>query len=107
MVTGILVAANAVLSVWLPYHREQEIILKIEACEGGASSETYCPQWLRRVVGDERLAVFNRVQSVDLKNCTISIRPDLGLLRQLNRIEVLDLHGTAVSGAANGSPGRT
>ena len=41
------VIAGSVLSVWLPYYRERQIILEIEGWGGTFVTETGGPRWLQ------------------------------------------------------------
>jgi hypothetical protein len=86
-------------SIWLPYHREQEVIQKIEGWGGHASVTTGAPAWLRRVVGDNRLdevKVFQRAYAVDLRYSTVS-DADVLCLGRLASLKHLILAHTAVT----------
>ncbi len=59
-----LVTLAAGLAVWLPYHREQQIVELIENNGGEVSYENGGPDWLRRIVGDDQMKLFDRVRAV-------------------------------------------
>src|SRR5262245_60610782 len=59
--------AFAATSIWLPYHREQEVIAEIKGWGGFAAVSNGGPAWLRRLVGDEPMRFFDRVSAVYLK----------------------------------------
>lgn len=96
--TPVLVAVFAALSVWLPYHREQEVIQKIKSWGGEVLTKRGAPVWLRRLVDDEQMPVFDRVKSVQLDFTKIT-DADLIQLGGLTRLERLNLNGTDVTDA--------
>ena len=59
------------MSVWLPYHQEQQIVYEIEGWGGSVYTVTDGPNWLRSLVGEDRIKkckVFNRVHGVTLSS---------------------------------------
>ncbi len=107
---AVLIVAYAALSIWIPYHRERQIIQKIEGW-GGRIEEAVLlfagriderekggPEWLRLLLGDERMKAFDRVGIVDLEGSTIT-DVDLAELGGLTKLECLLLGGTAVTDA--------
>src|SRR5438046_1644905 len=67
--TVVLVIGFVGLSVWLPWHREQQIIRKIESSRGEFETGTNAPEWMQRLLGEERMSrlkLFDRIISVDL-----------------------------------------
>jgi len=98
------------LSIWLPYDREQPIIRNIERLErngkwvpGGNRGHELTrggPDWLRRLVGYERMKVFDRVNAVHLDGSTIgdSDLDDLKL-KELASLKLLSLNDTGVGDA--------
>jgi hypothetical protein len=48
--TVVLIIARIGLSIWLPYHREQQVIQRIEAWGGRVSTYTAGPKWLIQCV---------------------------------------------------------
>ena len=77
------------LPILLPYHREQQIVEKIECGGGRVHTETGGPYWLRWLVGKDRMKkwkVFERVHGVTLFAAEV---PDTGMA-QLNRLPNLD-----------------
>src|SRR5579859_5006799 len=108
--TVALVVAGIGLSVWLPYHREQQAIQKIKSWPGVVETTTVGPGWLRQLVGNDRvhqMKVFERIISVQCrlpgrKNRTSSPRlhvtdADLIHLSGLRQLEHLFLDETHVS----------
>ena len=72
-----------IVSVWWGHRREQRIIQKLKEWDGRVYSWTReeGPDWLRRLVGDEQMQVFERVDrvhfyegSVPLSFCQIFFR---------------------------------
>src|SRR5689334_9957550 len=57
LATVILIIAYGVLSIWIPYYREQQIVQKIEGWGGRVQRTKGGPYWLRRLVGNERMDV--------------------------------------------------
>ena len=59
------------MSVWLPYHREQQIVHEIEGWGGSVYTVTDGPDWLRWLVGEDTMQkckVFDRVHGVTLSS---------------------------------------
>jgi hypothetical protein len=102
LATVVLVVAAIGLSIWLPWHREQQVIQMIEG-KGGSVFETTTrgPDWLQRPIGSDRLKavkVFERVISVQLSRSTIT-DSNLVRLRHLKSLRNLYLDNTAVTDA--------
>src|SRR5580704_17553951 len=75
LATVVLVVGYVGLSVWLPYHWEQEVARKIKSWGGGVGIEAGGPQWLRRLVADDgmkELKVYDRIVVVDLRGTEIA-----------------------------------
>jgi Leucine rich repeat len=98
LATVALVVAALALSVWLPYYREQQIVQKIERLGGAAFMENGRPKWLRELVGDKRIAGFDRVDCVSLHRSQVT-EEDLAQLSSLTRLTWLDLTGASVTDA--------
>jgi Leucine-rich repeat (LRR) protein len=100
--TFVLVVSFVGLSVWLPYHREQQVGQMIERWGGNVTgTETSAPDWLQRLVGIGRLnsvKVFDRIISVQLSRSTITDE-DLVQLRHLKNLRNLSLENTGVTDA--------
>lgn len=86
----VLLFSGSLLSVWLPYHREQQMAHKIRSWGDSCYS---CwsfggPASLRRLVGDDYLMVFHRVYLVNLYGQTIddSTLVQLGTLANLQYV---------------------
>ena len=98
LATAILVVVYAALWIWIPYHREQQIVQKINGWGGNVDTSKGGSEWLRRLVGDERMKVFDRVSVVYLHGITIN-DADLAHLSGLTNLEFLSLGDTQVSDA--------
>ena len=99
LATFVLVVGFVGLSVWLAWHREQQLIRMVESWEGYAVTETGGPQWLRQIVGEERMKkfkVFERVHFVNLGDSKVSDR-DLAQLRKLTKPNMVYLDRTAIT----------
>src|SRR5258707_15254884 len=55
LATIVLVVGFAGFSIWLPWYREQQTIEKIVEWGGQVETRTYDPEWLRDLVGKERM----------------------------------------------------
>src|SRR5436190_3222740 len=108
----VLLASSVGVSVWWPYHQEQEVIRKIESY--GGSVEVYLdldgeedcvgPPWLRYLVGHDRMkkfAVFKRVNRVELGGTKVT-DAEIVQLRQLTNLHDLFLNDTAITDAGLG-----
>jgi hypothetical protein len=106
LATVALVIGFVSLSVWLPYHREQQAILRIESCGGEAfEAVTSGPNWLRQLVGIGRMhefKVFDRVSKASL-DIAIVTDADIAYLSRLRNLEYLSFSRTAITdrGLAN------
>ena len=97
----VLVIAVGAMSVWLPYQREQQAVQKIEGWRGYVVTKTVFPDWLRKVLGQDRmkkLRVFERVVEVDLMKAEVT-DARLADLTGLRNLKVFRVHGTKVSDA--------
>jgi hypothetical protein len=96
-----LVVGYVGLAIWQPWHHEQEAIRHIESWGGRVATETDAPEWLRELVGADRikeLEVFERVVKVSLCNKRIT-DSEVVHLRTLSNLKVILLHDTAVTDA--------
>jgi hypothetical protein len=101
LATVLLVVGFLGLSIWLPYHREQQVIQKIEDWGGNVLTERVGPEWLRKCVGADRIkrvGVFERVVEVNLARTKVSDEK-VPLLSRLSHLRKLSLAGTAVTDA--------
>jgi hypothetical protein len=108
--TVALLVAGIGLSIWLPWHREQQVIQRIQRVkswwytgerETWYYTETVGPEWLRQLVDDEHLEdfrVFDRVFKVRLGGAAIPAA-EIGQLSELTNLEYLNLVDTAVTDA--------
>jgi hypothetical protein len=93
--------ATVALLIWLPYYRDQQAIQKIEELQGWVSVESIAPDWLRHLMGDDRIAEFKgfeRIVFVDLRGTHVT-DADLSHLGKMVVPKSLNLDGTAVSDA--------
>jgi hypothetical protein len=72
-----LVIAALGLSIWLPYHREQQAIQRIEGWGGavGTWGDVGAPEWLRQLMSEyhtSAFGVFERVIGVNLSGTAIT-----------------------------------
>ncbi len=93
-----------VVSVWLPYQRELQVIQRTGGYLGTTvTAETVCPEWLQTIVGINRIKefrIFERVRFVDLTNSEVSdTDASLALLSRLTNLRSLYLDHTAVTDA--------
>jgi len=95
---AVLVVAYGALSIWIPCHREQQIVQKIEGWGGQVETQKCGPEWLRSLVGDEFMKPFDRVIWVSLSNSPID-DADLAHLTGLTKLELLKLSNTQISDA--------
>jgi hypothetical protein len=101
LATVVLVIAGIGLSIWLPWHREQQVIQRIESWGGYATAGTVGPKWLRKLVGEihmKEFKVFERTAEVQLQRRAIN-DTQIAHLGGLKNLEVLDLERTAVTDA--------
>ena len=98
---ALLVGYGAV-AIWLPWHREQQIVRMIEGWGGKVFNVQILPDGPTRLLGTERvkaLKVLDRVQFVDLERRPVD---DLTLvhLHGLTNLESLHLGETQITDAA-------
>src|SRR6266852_4159880 len=98
LATVVVVVASLGLSLWLPYHREQHIVEKISSWGGRAYTVAGGPIWLRRILGDNCMKVFDRVDNVILQETGVT-DADVAHLAVLTSLVQLDLNGTQVGDA--------
>lgn len=99
LATIILVVGFVGLSVWLPWHREQQVIQQIEGWGGRVETETGGPEWVRKVLGNDQLTeseVFERVFGVIAHGTTIT-DADIAHLSRLPNLRRIYLSYTAVT----------
>ncbi len=95
--TVLLAAGHAGLSVWLPYHREQQVVEKIHNWGGEVETDTGGPEWLRNRVGEDRLRDFKiceRVIEVSLPSGTKVTDVDVASVTALSSLRRLALRGS-------------
>ena len=99
LATIVLVVGSVGLSIWLPWHREQQVIQKIEEWGGQVTTKTSYPEWLRRLVGEDRLKdsrLYVRAVTVQLSGREIT-DAKIAQLSGLTRLRGIDLRITAVT----------
>jgi hypothetical protein len=101
LATILLAVGFAGVSIWLPWYREQQAIQKIEEWGGQVETRTEDPEWLRDLVGKDRLndaKLFVRAVKVQMSGQEIGDR-QIAQLSALTRLQGLDLRRTAVTDA--------
>lgn len=101
LATIVLVVGFAGLSLWLPWYREQQAIQKIEEWGGQVETRTYDPEWIRDLVGQDRLKdakLFVRAVKVQMSGQEIT-DARIAQLSGLTKLRGLDLRRTAVTDA--------
>jgi len=100
LLATILLAVGLVgQSVWWPYYREQQVILEIRKFGGNVATETGGPEWLRWLVGEDRLKkvkVFERVSVVALGSKEIT-DVEIAHLSELTNLRSLQIYHTPVT----------
>ena len=100
LTVGMAVPATG-FALWIPHHREQQVVQRIESRKGCVETESGCPTWLRRLAGDDCLReskVFDRVVAVHLERTVIG-DGDIACLSGLTHLRNLTLDGTGVTDA--------
>ena len=69
---SVFVAFAALLLVWIPYQRQMRLIEEIEAMGGRVSTEEVGPEWLRELVGENRMRGFAPIHVLLLENTSIN-----------------------------------
>ncbi len=90
LIAVVLLIGGCVLSVWLPYRRNQTAMVAIKDLEGTVESQFVYPAWFPEALKTKHWAAFERVTSVDLTITPIS-DADLGQLQGLAELEYLSL----------------
>ena len=86
----LLVAVSGIVSVWIPYRREQRIARKIQVDRGHVEFQYCGPNWIPKSM-QEHLP-FLRIQSVSLMGSTVSASAEsLSELGSLTHLKSLDL----------------
>jgi hypothetical protein len=102
LATVVLVVAGIGLSIWLPYHREQQLIKEINSWGVGQYvTITRGPEWLRKLIGNDRMdeiRVFSRVNGVIFEGSKFNDAEFAYLIRWPN-LERFSLVGTGVTDA--------
>ena len=99
LATVVLVIGSVGLSVWLPWHREQQVIQVIEGWGGKVDTQTGGPDWLWQLLGKDRMTefkVFDRVSYVQLDYMEIT-DAEIARLSTLTNLKGLSLDVTAVT----------
>jgi hypothetical protein len=99
--TVVLVIAGIGLSIWPRYQRECQVMQMVKSWGGTVETETGGPQWLRRLVGEDRVSDFKileQVSAIFLPRTRIT-DADVIHLSGLQNLQRLILDGTAVTDA--------
>lgn len=96
--TVVLVIGSLALSIWLPYHREQQIVEKIKGRCREIEMQKGGPKWLRRVASDEHMEMFSRVIGL-VSNSSEFTDADLASVTGLTKLRSLVLWETSVTEA--------
>ena len=99
LIAAVLFIGDGALSVWLPYHREQQVIAEVERLGGETTTRVFRPSWIPDAADDRYLWVFRRVSKVNLSNTQIS-DASLAQLSSLTMLQGISLEGTRVNGAS-------
>jgi Leucine-rich repeat (LRR) protein len=89
LATVLLVVGFLGLSIWLPYHRELQVIQKIEGWDGIVLTERGGPEWLQRLMDEDEFTFLDRIVSVRLETSRVTAA-DLVHLNGLTHLRVLD-----------------
>src|SRR5262245_28212270 len=94
----VLVVGSGVLSLWLPYHREQVAIAEIERLDGSVDVyESGRPEWLQGLLGDRLIKIFDRAGAVVLTD-TSADDAVLAHCGALTCLQSLELDNSRVAG---------
>ena len=66
LATGVLIVTGGALRIGLPIYREQVAIREIKRLGGQYMTSRGGPDWLRKLVGDDRMELFDKVYMVRL-----------------------------------------
>ncbi len=96
LIAMVLLVGGGALTVWLPYHREQQLIAEVERLGGEATTGTVRPLWYPEAADAGGFWLFEKVRNLDLRNTGVS---DDGLanLRGLTNLRMLFVDGTQIS----------
>ena len=102
LATLVLVFGGFGLSIWLPYHKERQVMQRIEEWGRQVEAETDSPAWLRRLAGEARLRtlkVFDRTICIESVHGDAVTDASLAHLSGLTNLKVVFLNATAVTDA--------
>ena len=95
----VLAMAVAGLSIGVPYYRTRRAVHEIEAVGGWVAIEHGGADWLRRLVSDEPMQVFDWISRVSFYETGVTDAV-LAHLHGLTKLESLSLNGTGITDAA-------
>jgi Leucine Rich repeat len=101
LATIVLVVGFVGLSIWVPYHRDRQIVQKIESWGGKVETETADHEWLLELLGEDlmkNIKVFERVKGVTLMGRTVT-DGEMPHLSGLKSLTDLSLYNTTVTDA--------
>jgi Leucine-rich repeat (LRR) protein len=101
LAAAILLVGSIGLSVWRPYHLEQQAIHEIQILGGEVVLKVAAPEWLYQIVGEERLdtlKIFSRVSQVFLTGSSVT-DAELRPISDLKSLEYLSLDETPITDA--------
>lgn len=101
LATVVLVMAGIALSIWLAWHREQQVMREINGWGASVLTGYGGPAWLQQFVGNRRMMefkFFDRITYVDLEY-TKAADTEMARLSRLTNLESLFLNDTKVTDA--------
>ena len=85
--------------IWIPYVAEQQVISHIQALGGSVQMSAGGWNWVRRVIGNEPMTVFDRVWTVELAVAGSRVTDaDMPEIAKLRHVVSVNLAGTKISG---------
>jgi hypothetical protein len=96
--TVVVAVGSVSLSIWLPYRAEQAVVKRLQELDGGREVEQGGPDWLRRILDEDAMSVFDRVTSVHVQTDEFTDR-DLAEVAGLPHLRSLVLWSTSVTDA--------
>src|SRR5262245_32887268 len=98
IMAGVLIVGGVSLRIGIPLYRQEIAIREIERFQGSVKTRQRGPNWLRALVGDKDMELFEDIIAVNL-----SLRPATDVTMEyvghLSSLEVLSLSRTQVTDA--------
>ncbi len=92
----VVIATGAGLRIGLPIYRQQMAIREVEHLGGKVGTIHGGPEWLRGLVGDEWMRIFDVPDSVNFTQTAVT-DTDLSRLRKFDHLKSLSLQSTRIS----------